>query len=244
MDNVTAPKPFLLIQSRPENETSDDEYQAMLRYSGLDDRQLLRIRIEQQELPEIDLGGLSGIIVGGGPFNFTTESKPTLQLRVEHEMHHLLDEVIEHDFPFLGACYGVGLLVSHQGGVMSTRYAEPVGPTAIDVVSPDPLLDGMPPSFTSLLGHKEACEQLPASATLLASSASCPVQMFRIKQNVYATQFHPELDGEGLATRIRIYKNHGYFKPEDADSLIAVGKAAVVTEPMKLLRNFVERYQK
>src|SRR3712207_8824058 len=40
----------------------------------------------------------------------------------------------------------------------------------------------------------------------LASSPSCPVQAFRVRTRVYATQFHPELDLAGLATRIQVYR--------------------------------------
>lgn len=235
-------KRFVLIQSRPEDETSDDEYAAFLRYSGLTSDRLLRARIEQGPLVKLNLDEISGILVGGGPFNFTDKHKSALQTRIEREMHELLDEVIHRDFPFLGACYGIGLLTSHQGGLMSHRYAEDVGPMQIDIVADDPLLDGIDQPFVSLLGHKEACEVLPAGATLLASSATCPVQMFRIKSNIYATQFHPELDAEGLATRVHIYRNHGYFPPEEAASIIATCRDATVTEPMKLLKNFVDIY--
>jgi GMP synthase (glutamine-hydrolysing) len=235
-------KPFLLIQSRPEDEASDGEYAAFCRYSGLPESRLERIRIEQQALPEIRLEDYSGIFVGGGPFNFTTTNKSMTQERIEKELLRLLDDVVEADFPFFGACYGTGLLTTHQGGSLSSRYAEPVGPTRIQIVSDDPVLAGVARQFDAFLGHKEACLELPSTATLLASSATCPVQMFRIKQNVYATQFHPELDALGIETRINIYKNHGYFKPEDADKLIALCHRAVVSEPMKLLQNFVDIY--
>ena len=54
----------------------------------------------------------------------------------------------------------------------------------------------------------------------LAGSPTCPVQMFRVRQNLYATQFHPELDVPGLLTRISVYRNAGYFPPEEADTVI------------------------
>jgi GMP synthase (glutamine-hydrolysing) len=47
----------------------------------------------------------------------------------------------------------------------------------------------------------------------------CPVQMFRIGENVYATQFHPEADAEEFILRINTYRNHGYFEPHEADEL-------------------------
>ena len=237
-------KPFLLIQTRPEDETSDNEYQAFLKYGGLQKSQLERFRVESEPLPKIDLEKYSGIIIGGGPFNASDDNKSEQQVRVEKDMHDLLDDVVAKDFPLLGACYGVGTLVPHQHGKVSRKYGEDVGPVEITIIKDDPLLTGLPEKFEAFVGHKEACEILPTSATLLASSKACPVQMFRIKNNIYATQFHPELDGHGLETRIQIYKHHGYFPPEAADELIARGHSAIVTEPMKILQNFIKLYTK
>jgi GMP synthase (glutamine-hydrolysing) len=106
----------------------------------------------------------------------------------------------------------------------------------------DPLLRGLPEQFTAFVGHKEACTVLPGGAVLLASSETCPVQMFRIRSNLYATQFHPELDVQGLTTRIDIYRHAGYFPPDSAEELMAQARHHNVTEPMAILRNFVERY--
>jgi GMP synthase (glutamine-hydrolysing) len=76
----------------------------------------------------------------------------------------------------------------------------------------------------------------------LASSAACPVQAFRVGQHVYATQFHPELDADGICTRIDVYKDHGYFAPEAADDLKSVARQHDVTHPMRILRNFAQQY--
>lgn len=235
-------KPFILIQSRPEDDASDDEYRAFLRYTGLPESRLQRIRLEQSELPAIGLDQVAGIFVGGGPFNYTDPNKSNTQLRVESEMGDLLSRIIEDDFPFLGACYGIGLIVPQLGGTVSRSYGEPVGAVKIEIVDRDPLLEGLPDHFDAFLGHKEGCEILPAQATLLARSANCPVQMLKVGKNVYATQFHPELDSDGLAVRINIYKDHGYFNPEQADALIDLGYEATVDQPMKILRNFVRLY--
>ncbi len=60
--------------------------------------------------------------------------------------------------------------------------------------------------------------------------------------NVYATQFHPELDLAGLHTRIDTYATFGYFDPSEAGALSAAGAAVEVLHPMSLLRNFAGRY--
>jgi GMP synthase (glutamine-hydrolysing) len=83
---------------------------------------------------------------------------------------------------------------------------------------------------------------LPPTATLLAGSATCPVQMFRVKQNLYATQFHPELDVADIVTRIRIYQHHGYYPPETMHEIIDRVSRATVTWPPRILANFVARY--
>ncbi len=83
---------------------------------------------------------------------------------------------------------------------------------------------------------------LPPHVVRLASSPACPVQAFRVGRNVYATQFHPELDIHGLCTRIEVYKHAGYFEPHDADTLKAMARASHVHEPTRILQRFVQRY--
>jgi len=77
---------------------------------------------------------------------------------------------------------------------------------------------------------------------LLASSATCPVQLFRVGSNVYATQFHPELDVEGITTRIRVYADHGYFAPHELELTLDAVRRAEVLDTSRILRSFVELY--
>jgi GMP synthase (glutamine-hydrolysing) len=83
---------------------------------------------------------------------------------------------------------------------------------------------------------------LPPTATLLAGSPTCPVQMFRVKQNLYATQFHPELDRPGIITRVRVYQHAGYFHPDEMEALIARLDGTRVSAPPRILANFAVRY--
>ncbi len=240
-------KPFLLLASRAEDIAADEEYRAYLRFGGLKEAQLRRIRLEAGPLPDLELSDYSGVIVGGSPFTSSdpAEQKTETQHRVEGELAGLLDRIVARDFPFLGACYGVGTLGRHQGAVIDRTYGEGLGGVTIKLTADgmqDPLLAGLSERFAAFVGHKEACTVLPGHAVLLAGSATCPVQMFRIKRNLYATQFHPELDVDGLALRINTYRHAGYFPPEDAGRLIAEARKHAVTEPMKILRNFVNRY--
>ncbi len=189
----------------------------------------------------------SGLILGGSPFTTSVpeSEKSPVQLRVEKELGALLDEVVERDFPFLGACYGVGTLGVHQGGVVDGTYPEPVGPTQVTLTPEgrdDVLLGVLPDRFEAFVGHKEAVTRLPEHAVCLAGSAACPVQAFRIGKRVYATQFHPELDVPGIVTRIETYKDAGYFLPETAHELKDAARRSAVVHPPALVRRFVELF--
>lgn len=236
-------KPFLLLQSRPEDEASDDEYVGFLRAMGLTPN----IRVEAAPLPDLKLEHYSGIIVGGGPFNVSKpdDEKSDIQKRVEADLLRLLDEIVEKDFPFFGACYGVGLLGAHQGVVINSEFAEKVGPVSIALSNEgrhDPLLVDMPDIFQAIVGHKEACETLPSHVVHLASTPTCPVQMFRVKRNVYVSQFHPELDMDSLRIRMKIYKHAGYFPPEDAEKILEHAATADLSHAPAVLQAFVARF--
>ena len=240
-------KPFLLLATRSEDEAADDEYAGFLAAGDLEPDQLHRVRLEAAPMPPIDLNGYSGIIVGGSPFNASDPPgvKSPVQRRVERELTALLDQVLERDFPFLGACYGVGLLTSRLGGTLDGTWSEEAGPTWIaltDEGAADQLFAALAPTFQAFVGHKEACSELPPGAVLLATGQNCPVQAFRVGNNVYATQFHPELTNAGILTRIRIYREYGYFNPDVLDEVIAAIDASIVTEPAKLMKAFVLRF--
>jgi GMP synthase (glutamine-hydrolysing) len=240
-------KPFLLLATRAEDGPADEEYALFRRYAGLSEDELVRVRMEARPLGDLDLDDWSGVFVGGGPFNASDppEGKSAVQRRVEAEFHALLDDVVARDFPFLGACYGVGTLGAHQGARIDRTHREPI--SVIEVTrtpesAMDPLLAGLPDVFTAFVGHKEAISQLPPSATLLARGRACPVQMFRVRQNVYATQFHPELDVDGITTRIHAYADHGYFAADELTLTLDAVRRMPVTHTGRILRAFVERY--
>ena len=244
---MSSSKPVLVLQLRPEDDTSDSEFEAFLKYGQLDEADTRRIRIEKAGIPELSLEDYSAVIVGGSPFDISTpqERKSAIQVRIESDFKRLFDEIVARDFPFLGACSGCGLLGSYLDTPISSLYAEPVGGVRVTLTNDgrhDPLLTEFPEQIDVLCGHKEACDRLPTGATLLLTGDDCPVQMFRVGENVYATQFHPEGDSEGFTVRIQTYKHHGYFPPEESEALIAAVNRKDTPYAREILRRFVERY--
>jgi GMP synthase (glutamine-hydrolysing) len=240
-----------LLATRADDAVADAEYEAFRRYGGLEPGELVRVRLEQapleDALPGFDPAVFSGLIIGGGPFNASDPpgDKSAVQLRVEAELGKVLDDVVARDLPLLGACYGVGLLGTRFGGGVDGTYAEPIGAipvTLTDEGRADPLLEDLPATFDAFVGHKEACASLPPGAVLLASAPACPVQVFRFGRNVYATQFHPELDVPGIIERIRAYQHEGYYPPAEVDAVVSSVESARVTVPPGIVARFVELF--
>jgi GMP synthase (glutamine-hydrolysing) len=240
-------KPFLFLGTRAEDDVARQEYDAVLAGCGLRADELVRVRLEAGPLGEVDLDDWSGIILGGGPYNMSDpeDAKSPAQRRAEAELMALAARVVAADVPFLGACYGIGVLGILPGGVVDRTFGEPIGALPVrltDAGRDDPLFGVLPEEFTAYLGHKEAVARLPDGAVLLASTDTCPVHAFRIGRNVYATQFHPELDAVAICDRIDAYSAHGYYEPHEQEHLKAAARDAMVTEPVRLLGRFVELY--
>lgn len=243
-------KPFLVLQLRPEPAAADDEFAAILARGGLEAGETRRIRLDLEPLPAgLDPGDYAGVIVGGGPgcVSDPEAGKDPVERRIEAAVLGLMPAVVGRDVPFLGCCYGIGILAHHLGApVGKGRYGEPVGGVTCRLTEAgraDPLLAGVPARFEALVGHKEAVEALPGGCVHLVASDPCPFQMIRHGRHVYATQFHPEADGASFALRIGIYRDRGYFPPGDAARLTAACHAVDTAASGAILRNFVARYR-
>ncbi len=243
-------KPFLVLQLRPETKASDNEFEAILRKGGLRSSDTRRIRLDQKPLPaDFDLNDYAGVIIGGGPgcVSDLAHQKSDAEKRIERAILDIMPLITESDFPFLGCCYGIGILAHHLGGEVSKeRFSEEVGAVACQLTLDgleEPLLRDLPDKFRAFVGHKEALQELPQDCIHLLSSEPCPYQMIRYKTNVYATQFHPEADSDVFELRIRLYKDNGYFSPGDVERLIKLCRDEDVHIPERILKNFVDLYR-
>ncbi len=240
-------KKILLLQSRPEQAASDNEFDAFCIMGGIDPERIERVRMETGVFPTIDLDKYSVVLMGGGPANFAyqQDEKTEVQRAFEPWLFSLFDDIRLKNIPFFGACLGIGALVTYAGGSMSFDYGEAVGAVEISVTEEgraDPVFKRVPGVFSAFVGHKEGTVSVPDTLKVLAKNETC-IQAVRLGDNMYGTQFHPELDPAGLALRIEIYKFAGYFEPEEADDLIAAAWASDVGETAThVLRDFIKEY--
>jgi len=82
-------KQFLILQLRPIDLASDNEFSAFLRYGGLTEHDVHRVRMENEGIPKIDLEDYSGVILGGGPSNVSDDEsvKYVYQKRFEADLN-------------------------------------------------------------------------------------------------------------------------------------------------------------
>lgn len=238
-------RPFLLLSTRPEDEAAAAELVSFRERMGLSDDQVVQHRLEAEPLGDLDLDDYSGILLGGSPFNASDPHKSDLQLRVEADLARLMAEVLDRDFPLFGACYGVGTVGTAIGATIDETYSEKprvIGVTRAEEAADEPILEGMPERFSTMVGHKEAIRVLPDTAVVLVRGDHCPIQMFRYGANVFATQFHPELAPEAFAQRLRIYADAGYYEPGELDDILATTEGVDLTVDDRILRNFARIY--
>ncbi|GAA3820667.1 type 1 glutamine amidotransferase [Cellulomonas soli] len=136
-------------------------------------------------LPSLD--ELGGLVVMGGPMDADDAGHPGLAAE-----RRLLAEAVDADVPVLGVCLGMQILALALGGELHRRNGTEIGFAPVEVVHDDPLLAPLGAAPTVLHWHDDAVA-LPPGATLLARSATTPVQAFRAGSAV-GLQFHVEID--------------------------------------------------
>jgi GMP synthase (glutamine-hydrolysing) len=149
-----------------------------------------------EDVPAVLPANISGAIVMGGYMGANDDAEfPWLT-----NARSLMKDVIANDIPFFGICLGGQLLATAVDGKVAPTPVPEIGIASFRV-SPQAASD---PVFGKLAGqdviaaewHKDYITDLPAEVEVLAGNDVCPVQAFRIGENVYGVQFHPEIDSE------------------------------------------------
>jgi hypothetical protein len=112
----------------------------------------------------------------------------------------LMKDLIANDIPFFGICLGGQLLATAVDGKVGPTPVPEIGVASFRVTD-DAAQDSV---FGYLAGkeviaaewHKDYITDLPQEAVVLAGNDVCPVQAFRIGENIYGVQFHPEIDAK------------------------------------------------
>lgn len=193
--------------------------------------------------PELIMAGYDGVILGGsGDFDFDGNraeddvARTTSYILLER-MKPLFQYIFDNDIPTIGICYGHQLLGAFAGA--QVKYDEQQRKTCSHevklIVSRNEhfLFSDMPDSFPAHYGHKDSLDRVPEGAVLLLEGGDrCKVSALQYKNNIYSTQFHPELNYDDALDRMQ--NTPGYL-PEGT---IITEVFSENPDSNKIMRNF------
>jgi GMP synthase (glutamine-hydrolysing) len=144
---------------------------------------------EQPGFEPPDPAAFQGLVFLGGPMS-ANDPLPFLRW----EMRALRDAMDRHQ-PVLGICLGAQLIAKALGARVHSNPQKEIGFFDVNLTpaaAEDPLFAAWPGAACAFHWHGETFD-LPQGAVLLASSALCRNQAFRIGESTYGLQFHPEI---------------------------------------------------
>jgi len=154
----------------------------------------------QAALDEADI-----VLLGGSGDYSVARGGPWLPAALE-----AMRQLHETSKPTFASCWGFQAMARAMGGeVVTDRTRAEVGTRWLELTpegKKDPVFGPLGDRFQVQIGHEDIVTRLPEGATLLASSATVENEAFCFEDRpIYCTQFHPELDRDGIVTRIAQY---------------------------------------
>ena len=108
----------------------------------------------------------------------------------------LLADAIARDVPVFAICLGTQLLAAAIGGKVTRAKIDEIGAKEIfpsAAAATDSIFNFVGP-LPVTQWHEDEVSILPPGAITLASSPACESQIYRVGENSYGVQFHPEAD--------------------------------------------------
>lgn len=138
--------------------------------------------------PEIDLKSIKeknprAIILSGGPSSVFSDDAPDFD-----------KNILNADIPILGICYGLHLLVHHNGGAVNSTGKGEYGFAEVDFTKGNTITEQMSDTSNVWMSHMDQVTKVPDGWQVIATSANGVVAgLINRKRNKIATQFHPEV---------------------------------------------------
>jgi GMP synthase-like glutamine amidotransferase len=166
------------------------------------------------KLPNVDQ--VTALIVMGGAMGANDDDRFPFLI----ELKKLIHDSVAAQIPYLGVCLGGQLLAAALGAKVVPDRWEELGTLNVSLTQEgeaDQLFRGIPGEFCTFQWHHDSFD-IPDGGVLLASSAACPHQAFRVGESAWGLQFHPEVTD----SIIRDWCAWNSDTQEKAEELIAV----------------------
>jgi len=147
--------------------------------------------VDLHELPDADVrpADADALIFMGGPMSANDD------LPYIHRELALIEEATTLGKPLLGVCLGAQLIAKAHGASVYRNAVKEIGWLPVSwtaAANDDRLFAGLGNPETVFHWHGETFD-LPSGAELLATSAGCRHQAYRIGDRIYGLQFHLEV---------------------------------------------------
>jgi GMP synthase (glutamine-hydrolysing) len=168
----------------------------------------LGLSTEQVEVREIwrdaplpEPTNCAGVIMSGA-HAMLTDRQPWIQRALDW-----LPELVATETPYLGICFGHQMLAQAMGGQVDFHPGgREIGCVKLNLhatSATDPLFSHLPTQFPALAVHAQSVRILPPNAVLLAGNEFEPHHAFRVGNNAWGIQFHPEFNAERMAAYVQ-----------------------------------------
>ena len=150
------------------------------------------IKSYKTPIETIQRSGYRGIIFTGGPNSVYEENAPKCG-----------KEIFQLGLPVLGICYGAQLMAHLLGGTVKSSDVKEYGKTETEFDTSAVLFQGQPKQSVAWMSHTDYIAEVPEGFQVTAHSGSCPTAaMENREKNLFAVQFHPEVEHTEQGTEI------------------------------------------
>ena len=168
------------------------------------------------------MSGYQGVILGGsGDFDFDggrslDDPARATSYSLLEKLRPLFTYLFEGDIPTLGICYGHQLLGAFAGAqVQCDEVQKKICSHEVKLIVDKHdyfLFSDLPEAFQAHYGHRDSLDRIPEGAVLLMNGGDqCKISALKYKNNIYTTQFHPELTFDDMVERM---ENSPGYLPE------------------------------
>lgn len=127
-----------------------------------------------------------GVVLSGSP---DMMSEKGAQAKYQAE----IKAITESEVPILGVCFGHQMMAHAFGADVVKDGRHVLKMVKTEVLSDDPIFDGLPRTLNLLESRHEVVESLPKNFRLLAKSQTSEIATMKHETRpLYGVQFHPE----------------------------------------------------